>query len=58
VKRPVNPQPRAVRRMRSEVVSALSSGLLEVGDEVVTVLLLLQAGERHLGTGNVLRKDE
>ena len=28
--------------------------LLEVGDEVVAVLVLLQAGERHLGTRNVL----
>lgn len=27
---------------------------LEVGDEVVTVLLLLQAGKRHLCTRNVL----
>ena len=27
---------------------------LEVGDEVVTVLVLLQASKRHLGTGDVL----
>lgn len=29
--------------------------LLEVGDEVVPVLLLLETSERHFRTGNVLR---
>ena len=31
--------------------------LLEVGDKVVPVLVLLQASERHLGTGDVLRAE-
>ena len=30
--------------------------LLEPGDEVVAVLLLLQAGEGHFGTRDVLRR--
>ena len=30
------------------------SGVLEVSDEVVPVLLLLKAGEHHLGAGDVL----
>ena len=29
-------------------------GVLEVGDEVIPVLLLLQTGEHHLGAGDVL----
>ena len=32
----------------------LRGGLLEVGDEVVPVLVLLQAAEGHLGAGDVL----
>jgi hypothetical protein len=32
----------------------LSSGLLEEGDEVIPVLLLLEAAKRHLGAGDVL----
>lgn len=34
--------------------SALFGGLLEVGDEVIPVLVLLQAAEGHLGAGDVL----
>lgn len=30
--------------------------LLEVGDEVVAVLVLLETSERHLGTRNVLEE--
>lgn len=32
----------------------LLGGLSQVADEVIAVLLLLEARERHLGTGNVL----
>ena len=32
----------------------LGSGGLEVGDEVISLLLLLEAGEDHLGAGDVL----
>jgi hypothetical protein len=35
-------------------VSCLCGGLLEVGNQVIPVLLLLQATEGHLGAGNVL----
>ena len=34
--------------------SRLFCGILEPGDKVVPVLLLLQARKRHLGAGNVL----
>jgi len=34
--------------------AALGSGLLEVGDDVVAVLLFLEAGEHHLSAGDVL----
>ena len=33
---------------------ALFCGVLEVGDQVVPILGLLQAGKGHLGAGNVL----
>lgn len=36
------------------VISRLCGGLLEEGDQVVPVLVLLQATESHLGAGNVL----
>ena len=46
------------------IVSGVSRGLdgwthvlLEPGDEVVPVLVLLQTGERHLGSRNVLKAD-
>jgi hypothetical protein len=35
-------------------IDRLFGGLLEVGDEVVPVLLLLETAEGHLGAGNVL----
>ena len=35
-------------------IARLLGGLLEVGDEVVPVLVLLQAAESHLGAGDVL----
>jgi len=41
------------RRERSKIPRLLGS-LLEVGDEVIPVLGLLQASERHLGTRDVL----
>merc|ERR1719249_442307 len=37
-----------------EFYSNLGSGLLDVGYQVAPVLLLLQAGEDHLGAGDVL----
>ena len=43
--RPTNPPP--------DLCVGLS-GLVEVGDEVDTVGLLLEAGEHHLGAGDVL----
>lgn len=45
---------RWVERAGGNVELSSCSRLLEVGDEVVAVLVLLQASERHLRTGNVL----
>ena len=50
-------QPRAKDRSAERQRERLGGGLLEVGDEVVAVLVLLQASERHLGTGDVLWKE-
>ena len=47
---------RAERRRDSELGSCCC--LLEVGDEVVAVLVLLQASERHLRTRNVLQNNQ
>jgi hypothetical protein len=38
----------------TEGIDRLFGGLLEVGDEVVPVLLLLETAKGHLGAGNVL----
>lgn len=39
---------------RAPEVTEVTYRLLKVGNEVVAVLILLQASERHLGTGDVL----
>ena len=41
-------------RLRRMQIVETTYRLLEVGDEVVPVLLLLETSERHLRTGDVL----
>lgn len=35
------------------VIRYLSSSLLEIGDQIISIFLLLETTERHLGSGNV-----
>jgi len=39
---------------RYEIHGHLSSGALEIGDEILSLRLLLEAGKHHLRTRNVL----